>query len=175
MIGFVYAIGTESGSVVKIGFSENPSARLGDLQVGNPDQLKVHAQWSGTVHLEQILHIAFAHYRVRGEWFDFRELDPVSTIGRMIQLIVRNSYAAAMAPEPANPLPKARKIRKKGPRVSAGERDEQVWLELAKGPTSMSGLAKRINVDKSITRRALQRLEVQHRATQRSDGLWTTT
>ena len=41
MVGYIYVIGVESDTAVKIGWAKNPSARLSHLQTGSPASLKI--------------------------------------------------------------------------------------------------------------------------------------
>lgn len=69
--GFVYIIGTRHGdSPVKIGYAQNPAARLTELQCGNPEELVVLATIPARPAHERWFHLDLAAARVRGEWFD---------------------------------------------------------------------------------------------------------
>lgn len=63
----VYLI--KSGEYIKIGYSETPQARIGNLQTATPNELKLIAVIPGDTGLEAYLHTRFAEFRVRGEWF----------------------------------------------------------------------------------------------------------
>ncbi|MFH8581595.1 GIY-YIG nuclease family protein [Streptomyces zaomyceticus] len=81
MTSFVYMIGEEGSTVVKIGKANNPAGRLASLQTGNPTPLTVMCAHEGGHPLENHLHTVFAPYRVRGEWFDLAPLgDPVAAM-----------------------------------------------------------------------------------------------
>lgn len=70
--GYVYCIGERANSnigYVKIGYSVNPEARVGELQTGNPRVLYLLAKMPGTEADERALHARFAHKNVVGEWF----------------------------------------------------------------------------------------------------------
>lgn len=59
-----------SGSFVKIGYcAGDPKLRLGQLQVGNPEPLRLVAVKEGDQAAEARWHAMFDHLRVRGEWF----------------------------------------------------------------------------------------------------------
>lgn len=60
----------QSGSKVKIGWSRRVAARLADLQIGNPDPIKLIGMVPGGRARESELHRRFAHCRVSGEWFE---------------------------------------------------------------------------------------------------------
>lgn len=69
--GFVYAIG--NAEVLKIGWtSRHPRAengRLAQLQTANHAPLELIGLIAGTQADEHALHLHFAEYRLRGEWF----------------------------------------------------------------------------------------------------------
>lgn len=64
--GYVYFIRFRDR--IKIGYSENPNARLGNLPVED-----VLAITPGTMADEHALHAQFAHLRTVGEWFETGE------------------------------------------------------------------------------------------------------
>lgn len=59
------------GTVVKIGMSDNPSARLTSLQGGNHMELGLwfSHEFANAAEVERHLHERFADRRLRGEWF----------------------------------------------------------------------------------------------------------
>jgi hypothetical protein len=69
----IYVIGPEGGPY-KIGYAQDPKARLSNLQVGQAVELKLHyeeATETATAKvIEKLIHKQIAHKRVRGEWFD---------------------------------------------------------------------------------------------------------
>lgn len=74
--GFVYFIGDkdEWGSAwsdlrMKIGYSNDPRARLSQLQIGNPNELRLIAAIPGNEEVEAAFHRVFGRQRIRGEWF----------------------------------------------------------------------------------------------------------
>lgn len=67
--GHIYAIQAEHVHLIKLGYSENPGARLADLKTGSAVKLTLLAVWRGTVADEQALHVEFGAYRSHGEWF----------------------------------------------------------------------------------------------------------
>ncbi|WP_331758636.1 GIY-YIG nuclease family protein [Streptomyces sp. NBC_01547] len=75
----VYILGAEGSPLVKIGWTNNPSRRLADLQSGSPLALRLLATCEGDARLESALHGHFADRRVRGEWFDLGD-DPVDLV-----------------------------------------------------------------------------------------------
>lgn len=77
--GYVYCIGQRrhlghlavqvQPPAVKIGYSVNPEARVGELQTGNPNTLYLIGKVPGTVEDEAALHARYAHLHILGEWF----------------------------------------------------------------------------------------------------------
>jgi len=67
--GWVYLIGTPEVQKVKIGFSGNPKQRLRDLSTASPLELRILAQWRGTIQDEKTLHWLMKAHRSHGEWF----------------------------------------------------------------------------------------------------------
>ena len=75
---YVYFVGASSLfdefsslSVVKIGFSKNPWARLKELQTGNNEELRILATIKTNSHSETQLHDILNSYRKNGEWFKY--------------------------------------------------------------------------------------------------------
>ena len=54
---------------IKIGFSTDPERRLGELQTGSSNRLRLIGSIPGGQHLESTLHSDFAHLRLKDEWF----------------------------------------------------------------------------------------------------------
>jgi hypothetical protein len=54
---------------VKIGWAKDPSARIRELQVGNPFRLKLIGQLPGTREAERWVHDQLREHRTGGEWF----------------------------------------------------------------------------------------------------------
>jgi len=77
---FVYAI--ECASKIKIGVSQNPDARLRELQVGSPKRLTlVDARdftWrEQALAVEKGIHLELAKQHESGEWFRKHPVDPL--------------------------------------------------------------------------------------------------
>lgn len=66
---YVYIIHCKDLNTIKIGYSDNPFARLAQLQVGNSSELSILSIFKGGREEEEILHKKFASNKVRGEWF----------------------------------------------------------------------------------------------------------
>lgn len=72
-IGKVYLI--RCGDAIKIGFSQNPWARLNSLKTGMPEEPVLVGYCSATMREERECHTRFEHLKVRREWYrDCREL-----------------------------------------------------------------------------------------------------
>ena len=54
---------------IKIGASTNPQQRLGQLQTGSSNKLRLIGSIPGGQHLESKLHFDFAHLQLKDEWF----------------------------------------------------------------------------------------------------------
>lgn len=70
---YLYVIGPNNGSRVKLGFSKNPEQRLKTLQTAQPEKLLLHYKEKFTEQqirlYERTLHRELAHHRLSGEWF----------------------------------------------------------------------------------------------------------
>ena len=66
---FIYLITSEEGNVFKIGISNNPTKRQGDLQCSNSNKLHLLYLVEGDKALETNLHNKFKSFHVQGEWF----------------------------------------------------------------------------------------------------------
>jgi hypothetical protein len=70
---YLYVIEDSERSRVKLGYSQDPESRVGQLQTGNSSSLRlVYKAWAGDRCgvLERVLHKEFAHHRVKGEWYN---------------------------------------------------------------------------------------------------------
>ena len=54
---------------IKIGFSNDPQKRLGELQTGSSNSLRLIGSIPGGKDLESKLHSDFAHLKLKNEWF----------------------------------------------------------------------------------------------------------
>ncbi len=66
---YVYIIHCKDLATIKIGYSDNPFARLSQLQMGNSSELSVVSVFKGGREEESELHERFELNGVRGEWF----------------------------------------------------------------------------------------------------------
>jgi hypothetical protein len=70
----IYFIQSGRSEFVKIGYCKGePRARLGQLQVGNPEELRLLAVIDGDLAFEAYIHQQLSHLRVRGEWFKWSD------------------------------------------------------------------------------------------------------
>lgn len=76
----VYILGSPGSHVVKIGTTTRPDQRIKDIQTMSPVPIEVLALMPGGRAEEAALHRHFSGLRTHGEWFDFGESDPLSTI-----------------------------------------------------------------------------------------------
>jgi len=67
--GFIYFIEAGEGGPIKIGFSQNPWARLNDLQGASPQKYKIVATIKGTMRQESEWHNQFKSSCIDREWF----------------------------------------------------------------------------------------------------------
>lgn len=72
---FLYVIASASGiGPCKLGVSNNPEARLKQLQTGHPESLKLYHQEPASAEnvkiLERLLHRDINYLRKHGEWFN---------------------------------------------------------------------------------------------------------
>lgn len=78
--GFIYFIAHDPyDGYVKIGMSNNPSARLAQLQTGNPRRLRIMrtVECNDMRRCEQKMHQMYAHARRCGEWFELTEAEAI--------------------------------------------------------------------------------------------------
>lgn len=68
-INYVYVVGTTWNSVVKIGFSKNPWARLTEFQTGSSEKLSVLATFRTDDNSGIDIHTVLKVFRQHGEWF----------------------------------------------------------------------------------------------------------
>jgi Meiotically up-regulated gene 113 len=68
-ICFVYFIQSGQGGPIKIGKAVNPTQRIGNIQVGNPHEVKLLHCLPDTGATEGRIHGIFEESHLRGEWF----------------------------------------------------------------------------------------------------------
>jgi hypothetical protein len=94
---FVYVIGCDGSSRVKIGKSNDVAKRFGSIQRMSPVELRLLAYFPGGLKRERALHEKFAHLRTYGEWFDFGDRDPVAEVSAAVAALVAADEAEARA------------------------------------------------------------------------------
>ena len=67
--GFVYFIESFQTQQIKIGWAYDPIRRLKEFQTGSPTEYTLLGTLPGNRTLERKLHLDFAEFHVRGEWF----------------------------------------------------------------------------------------------------------
>jgi len=76
----IYAIGTDTKQ--KIGFSNDPSKRLKQLQTANSEELFLHAHIEVSEDrvrlLERFLHKDLSYKRLKGEWFNMTKEEAIT-------------------------------------------------------------------------------------------------
>jgi hypothetical protein len=95
---YVYVVGTSDYRPVKIGKANSVQDRLRSLQTGSPHQLEVRLSVQAPAVLETDLHAYFAAFRIRGEWFDFGQRDPITEVCAGIAAISRGETAGPSGP-----------------------------------------------------------------------------
>lgn len=68
-MGYVYVIGVDIRSPVKIGFSANPWARLKEIASNHPEHISVLASFKAEKRTESTLHKILKPFRTKNEWF----------------------------------------------------------------------------------------------------------
>jgi len=76
MSGYVYAIGIEGSTLIKIGHSKSPNKRLASMQTGLPFKLEIVYQLrvEDPRRIELTLHRMLAEQQTRGEWFEMPKI-----------------------------------------------------------------------------------------------------
>jgi hypothetical protein len=103
-VEFVYVIGSEGSTLVKIGRSTDVKKRLAAIQCMSPAPLAVLWQVEGDPELETAPHRLFKNYRAHGEWFDFEGHDPVQVVSDAIFDGLHETATGPIELGPAAPL-----------------------------------------------------------------------
>lgn len=71
--GYIYFIGNQSKTSIKIGFtrSKDINKRLKQLSTGNSEDLEILYSIQCDIYKEKLLHSQFSDYRLHGEWFKY--------------------------------------------------------------------------------------------------------
>lgn len=83
----IYFVQTADNQYIKIGYAGDVQKRLGSLQTGNPNALKLVGTQPGEQATERQLHQRFGRLRAQGEWF--------ATTPELVEYI---AHAAALGP-----------------------------------------------------------------------------
>ena len=75
----------KQGQYVKIGYTENLSRRVKELQTASPQPLKVLLTIPGSRETEKALHSFFSSKRVNGEWLHYGSLNKVDTLANITE------------------------------------------------------------------------------------------
>lgn len=67
--GCIYFLQQGDDGPIKIGYTKDLLARIKDLQVGSPYELKLILSFRGFPEKERELHAKFREHRMSGEWF----------------------------------------------------------------------------------------------------------
>lgn len=68
----LYILQSHSTGAIKVGRSDDPGRRLGEVQTGNPNRLRIILVAEGLGHREREVHRSLRRHRTRhadGEWF----------------------------------------------------------------------------------------------------------
>jgi len=89
-IGYVYIIGVEGTDIFKIGWSSTDvKQRLGQLQVAHHSNLKIvysSPLLQDAPSIEKKLHVKYAEFNKRGEWFSLNE-NHITEIKRAFEIL----------------------------------------------------------------------------------------
>jgi hypothetical protein len=66
---WVYFVQVEHDGPIKIGTTNRLDERIKSLQTASPYKLRLLAKYEGSHAQERRLHVLYAEYRIRGEWF----------------------------------------------------------------------------------------------------------
>lgn len=80
----VYLLGSPWNTLVKIGCSRTPDVRFGTIATATPFPVKLLWVAPKGVDCESYLHRECKPFHVHGEWFDFKDIDPVEHVKALI-------------------------------------------------------------------------------------------
>jgi hypothetical protein len=96
--GCVYIIRAKGTNLYKIGITDRAIGdRLKELQTGSPQKLELVDSLSteNCAHIERYLHQKWDAHRQRGEWFEFKDIEPVLTPLRLANTEKIGRFGAA--------------------------------------------------------------------------------
>ena len=161
MKSYLYVIGIVGQTPVKLGHTTDLGERLKTLQTAQPFTLEVRAAYYGNRDVERLAHAWFSRYRVRGEWFDFGDLDPVQEVADFVQRV----HGAAASLTPASTDTRSERSNRKPPK-RAQNKPLAWWMERvlhavrAQEGRGVRPLAAAINAHPQQVTRALAQLEL---------------
>ena len=128
--GRVYFI--RCADAIKIGFSQNPWARLTSLQTALPSKATLIGHIPGSVELEKALHKRFEHLKTTGEWFKatpeiMTYIDSVATSSNLH--VATGSDGSPEVEEEVEA--EKNKTRRSAKRAFPADADEKGWKKLA--------------------------------------------
>lgn len=122
----IYVIAETGTALVKIGMTDDPKARLNQLQTANPRKLYHRLLWSfgdrkTASDVEAFLHEVFATTRREGEWFEICDGDVFWRLLSIVDLCFTNFHELGETynPEKEKMIIKALGCRKDGHRRAA--------------------------------------------------------
>ncbi|MGW2255500.1 GIY-YIG nuclease family protein [Kitasatospora sp. NPDC001660] len=184
----VYVIGSDQFRPVKVGTTNDLSLRLRALQGASPFALQVLWAAEGDRALELRIHQRLDRFRVRGEWFDFGDGDPVSIVFGAVQALAggpstaRPGRRAKLRTQPRMSLgPRARRAaaagipwprssRRPAPRLAIPDRILALLEE--RGVVTTATLVDQLKARHSTVVTALRRLQKDGLATHIAHGFW---
>ena len=97
---YVYAVGyphAKHGHVVKVGISSNPKARVGELQVGNPDTIQTYStlrfeRRALAQHVEFWFHETKLGNPLRGEWVGCDPMEALHYLHCIAAAVISSTY-----------------------------------------------------------------------------------
>jgi hypothetical protein len=134
--GIVYFIQDTSILAVKIGFClKNPGKRMGELQVGNANLLRLIGHVPGLESHEKILHSRFSQFLLQGEWFSQAILSDISTIlryGSVREWLAVQGMNLTQPTAPATRLSEASQAADIPPAHEAVSRESESAIQIAR-------------------------------------------
>jgi hypothetical protein len=101
----IYLLGSPWNTLVKIGCSRQPDVRFGSIACASPFPVKLLWVSAKGVDCESYLHRSCKEFHVHGEWFDFKEVDPIAHVQKLI------AEEAHRASQPRPEIPNPRQVK----------------------------------------------------------------
>lgn len=96
--GSVYLFGSEDGNPVKVGWSTDVEARIGQLRSGHPWKLRIIGAWwmsAGAGAAERHTHRLLKAHRMHGEWFSCSIAEAEAAIERAVAEVAADPVLAS--------------------------------------------------------------------------------